>query len=176
MKIAVFCSANDEIDPEYFRLTTQLGEWMAHEGHTLVFGGCDSGLMECVARAVKDQGGRTIGVIPSIVEQGGRRSRHLDVEIPCDDLSDRKSLLMDQADAFIALSGGIGTLDEIFTVAASKTIGYHGRPVILFNINGCWDALTTLLDDLQQRGLMRGSWRSHFIVADSLDDIQKALS
>ena len=103
MKIAVFCSANDEIDPEYFRLTTQLGEWMAREGHTLVFGGCDSGLMECVARAVKDQGGRTIGVIPSIVEQGGRRSRHLDVEIPCDDLSDRKSLLMDQADAFIAL-------------------------------------------------------------------------
>lgn len=90
MKIAVFCSANDEIDPEYFRLTTQLGEWMAREGHTLVFGGCDSGLMECVARAVKDQGGRTIGVIPSIVEQGGRRSRHLDVEIPCDDLSDRK--------------------------------------------------------------------------------------
>ena len=71
MKIAVFCSANDEIDPEYFRLTTQLGEWMAREGHTLVFGGCDSGLMECVARAVKDQGGRTIGVIPSIVEQGG---------------------------------------------------------------------------------------------------------
>lgn len=162
MKIAVFCSANDEIDPEYFRLTTQLGEWMAREGHTLVFGGCDSGLMECVARAVKDQ--------------GGRRSRHLDIEIPCDDLSDRKSLLMDQADAFIALPGGIGTLDEIFTVAASKTIGYHGRPVILFNINGCWDALTTLLDDLQQRGLMRGSWRSHFIVADSLDDIQKALS
>lgn len=176
MKIAVFCSANDEIDPEYFRLTTQLGEWMAREGHTLVFGGCDSGLMECVARAVKDQGGRTIGVIPSIVEQGGRRSRHLDVEIPCDDLSDRKSLLMDQADAFIALPGGIGTLDEIFTVAASKTIGNHGRPVILFNINGCWDALTTLLDDLQQRGLMRGSWRSHFIVAGSLDDIQKALS
>ena len=83
---------------------------------------------------------------------------------------------MDQADAFIALPGGIGTLDEIFTVAASKTIGYHGRPVILFNINGCWDALTTLLDDLQQRGLMRGSWRSHFIVANSLDDIQKALS
>ena len=149
---------------------------MAREGHTLVFGGCDSGLMECVARAVKDQGGRTIGVIPSIGEQGGRRSRHLDVEIPCDDLSDRKSLLMDQADAFIALPGGIGTLDEIFTVAASKTIGYHGRPVILININGCWDALTTLLDDLQQRGLMRGSWRSHFIVAGSLDDIQKALS
>ena len=128
MKIAVFCSANDEIDPEYFRLTTQLGEWMAREGHTLVFGGCDSGLMECVARAVKDQGGRTIGVIPSIVEQGGRRSRHLDVEIPCDDLSDRKSLLMDQADAFIALPGGIGTLDEIFTVAASKTRTTMGAP------------------------------------------------
>ena len=85
-------------------------------------------------------------------------------------------IVMIFSDAFIALPGGIGTLDEIFTVAASKTIGYHGRPVILFNINGCWDALTTLLDDLQQRGLMRGSWRSHFIVADSLDDIQKALS
>ena len=132
MKIAVFCSANDEIDPEYFRLTTQLGEWMAREGHTLVFGGCDSGLMECVARAVKDQGGRTIGVIPSIVEQGGRRSRHLDVEIPCDDLSDRKSLLMDQADAFIALPGGIGTLDDLIK---EETLLLHHKLLAVLDIN-----------------------------------------
>lgn len=65
MKIAVFCSANDEIDPEYFRLTTQLGEWMAREGHTLVFGGCDSGLMECVARAVTRAGERSVSSHPS---------------------------------------------------------------------------------------------------------------
>ncbi len=175
MNIAVFCSANDLIDPEHFRLTTELGEWMAQERHTLVFGGCASGLMECAARAVKEHGGRTLGVIPSIIEQGGRRSKHLDIDIPCDNLADRKELLMAHADAFIALPGGIGTLDEVFTVAASKTIGYHQRPVILYNMHGFWNQLTILLDDLQQRGFIRGSWHDHFVVANTLDEVKKAL-
>lgn len=175
MKIAVFCSANNQIAPEYFQLAEELGSWMAQEGHELVFGGCNSGLMECIARAVKEQGGRTIGVVPSIVEQGARRSKYLDVDIPCDNLADRKELMMAQSDAFVALPGGIGTLDEIFTVAASATIGYHQHPIIIYNFNGFWDQLVALLDDLQQRGLMRGSWHDHIVVANTLDEVKKAI-
>ena len=93
MKIAVFCSANKNIDPDFFTLTEEMGKWMAENGHDLVFGGCNSGLMDCIGKAVKAHGGRTIGVVPTLVERGGRTFPDLDIEIPCDNLSDRKDLL-----------------------------------------------------------------------------------
>ena len=127
MKIAVFCSANKNIDPDFFTLTEEMGKWMAENGHDLVFGGCNSGLMDCIGKAVKVNGGRTIGVVPTLVERGGRTFPDLDIEIPCDNLSDRKDLMLAQSDIFVALPGGIGTLDEIFTIAAAHTIGYHHK-------------------------------------------------
>ena len=156
MKICVFCSANQQIDPEFFTLTEELGRWAAKNGHSIVFGGVNMGLMECVARAAKDAGGRTIGVIPMIVEKSGRTSDYVDVEIPCDNLHDRKQLMEDQSDVFIALPGGLGTLDEIFTIVASATIGYHQKPLILYNMKGFWSPLIALLDDLQTKGVVRG--------------------
>ena len=171
MNICIFCSANAHIDPDFFLMTEELGRWMAEEGHTLVFGGVNQGLMECVARAVHEAGGKTIGVIPRIVEQSGRISEYVDVEIPCDNLSDRKQLMLDMSDVFIALPGGIGTLDEIFTVAASHTIGYHHKPVILYNMKGFWAPLIVQLDDLQQRGMVRGQWRDYIQVVSSLEEL-----
>lgn len=97
---------------------------MAENGHTLVFGGCNLGLMECVAKAVHDAGGTTIGVVPMIIEKGGKVSDHVDVKMMCDNLSDRKDLMLAQCDVAVALPGGVGTLDEIFTIAASASIGY----------------------------------------------------
>ena len=94
MKICIFCSANANIDTAFFTLTEQLGKWIADKGHTLVFGGVNQGLMECVAKATHEAGGRTIGVIPRIVEKSGRISQYVDVEIPCDNLSDRKQLMV----------------------------------------------------------------------------------
>lgn len=171
MKICIFCSANDNIDAEYFRRTEELGQWAASNGHTIVFGGCDMGLMECVAKAAKSAGGMTIGVVPSKVEERGHLSDHLDVHIPCDNLNDRKALMMMQSDVFIALPGGIGTLDEIFSVAASATIGYHSKDVILYNIQGFWNSLISMLEDLDQKGMVRGNWKRHIKVATSLKDI-----
>lgn len=171
MKICIFCSANAQIDPDFFRATEELGQWAAANGHTIVYGGVNQGLMECVARAAHDKGGRTIGVVPTIVEKSGRTSDYVDVEIPCDNLSDRKQLMMDQSDVFIALPGGIGTLDEVFTVAASATIGYHSKPVILYNMKGFWNPLIRMLDDLQQCGMVRGHWRDYIRVANSIDEL-----
>ena len=175
MKICIFCSANENLNPEFFRRTRDLGLWAAREGHTIVFGGVNQGRMECVAQAAKEGGGTTIGIVPQIIEQGGRLSPHVDIDIPCDNLSDRKQLMMDQSDLFIALPGGLGTLDEVFTVVASATIGYHRKPVILYNIGGFWEPLIHLLDSLQQQGLMRGQWQQHIRVATTLDDIKELL-
>lgn len=165
MKIAVFCSANSNIDAGYFKAAEELGRWMGENGHTLVFGGCNLGLMECVAKAVHGAGGRTIGVVPTIIERGGKASPSMDVCIPCDNLSDRKELMMAQCDAAVVLPGGLGTLDEVFTMAASATIGYHHKPIVLLNAGGFWDSLVALLDDIQRKGMVRGEWRSIIKVA-----------
>lgn len=175
MKICIFCSANSGIDPDFLTATEELGRWMAANGHTVVFGGCDLGLMECIGRTAREHGAMTIGVVPTKVEERGRTSRHIDVHIPCDNLSDRKALMMAQSDAFIALPGGIGTLDEVFTVAASATIGYHSKPIILYNIKGFWDSLIAMLDDMQARGFVRGDWRERIGVATSLEEIHLRL-
>lgn len=171
MKICIFCSANSNIDPDFFTATEELGCWAAENGHTIVFGGCDLGLMECIGRTAREHGAMTIGVVPTKVEKRGRTSRHIDVHIPCDNLSDRKELMTAQSDVFIALPGGIGTLDEIFTVAAAGTIGYHSKRVILYNMKGFWNPLITMLDDLQCQGFVRGDWRDRIAVATSLDEI-----
>ena len=175
MRICVFCSANQQLDPDFFAMTEELGRWLATAGHTLVYGGVNSGLMECVARAVKQAGGRTVGVIPKIVEKGGRISDYVDVEIMCDNLSDRKQLMEARSDVFIALPGGIGTIDEVFTIAAAHTIGYHDKRVILYNMKGFWDDLTAMLDRLQQRDMVRGEWRDYIAVANSLEEISELI-
>ena len=175
MKICVFCSANEQIDPEFFTLTEELGKWAGENGHNIVYGGVNQGLMECIAKTARGTGSMTIGVVPMMVEKNGRRSDYVDVEIPCDNLSDRKQLMMDQSDAFIALPGGIGTLDEIFTVAASATIGYHQKPVILYNMKGFWNELIALLDNLQTKGMIRGDWHHYIKTADSLEEISRLI-
>lgn len=156
-------------------MTEELGRWIGSNGHTLVFGGCNLGLMECVARAVRQAGGTTIGVVPSIIERGGKASPSMDVCIPCDNLSDRKDLMLAQCDAAVALPGGLGTLDEVFTMAASATIGYHHKPVILLNAGGFWDTLIALLDDLQLKGVVRGQWRDIIKEAAGVDDAIRLL-
>ena len=138
MKIGIFCSANNKISPVYFEKTEELGRWIGENGHSIVFGGCNMGLMECV-------------------------------------LSDRKDLLLAHSDVIVALPGGIGTLDEVFTVAASHTIGYHRKKVILYNVNGFWDSLMACLDDLDSRGMIRGQWRDYIQTAATLEELTELL-
>lgn len=173
MKICVFCSANGQIDPDFFSAAEELGRWAAEKGHTIVYGGVNQGLMEAIGRAAHEAGALTIGVIPTIVEKSGRRSDYVDIDIPCDNLSDRKQLMMDQADVFVALPGGIGTLDEIFTVAASATIGYHQKPIVLFNVKGFWNPLIQLLDNLKAQGMVRGEWQQYIRIISSLEELEE---
>jgi len=134
------------------------------------------GLMECVAKAAYKAGGQTIGVIPQKIEKNGHKSHFCSVEIPCDNLSDRKDLMVAQSDIFVALPGGIGTLDEVFTVAASATIGYHKKKVVLYNMKGFWDSLIKLLDDMTGRGVIREPYSGHIAVADDFESLKALLT
>ena len=82
----------------------------------------------------------------------------------------------EQSDVFVALPGGIGTLDEIFTIAAAATIGYHTKRVILFNMKGFWNSLIAMLDDLHTKGVTRKQWRNYITVANSLEELQQVLA
>lgn len=175
MKIGIFCSANERIDPDFFAATRELGRWIGSEGHTLVFGGCDLGLMECVAKATHEAGGQTIGVVPTKVEENGHVSDYVDVHIPTATLSDRKDLLLTHSDVCVALPGGVGTLDEIFTVVASHTIGYHQKRVILYNVKGFWNTLIALLDDIERCGMLRGHREDYILCANTFDALKTLL-
>ena len=176
MKLCIFCSANQHIDPDFFEMTRELGEWAAQNGHSIVFGGHDAGLMHAVSQAAHDAGGQVIGVVPRKIMEIGRLSPYLDVHIPTENLTDRKDLMMLQSDAFIVLPGGIGTLDELFTTAAAATLQYHQKPLILWNMKGFWNSLIACMDDLQQKGVIRGDWRNGIKVANSLEEVISLLS
>jgi len=176
MNICIFCSANDNIEPAYFRLTEELGTWAADNGHTIVFGGNDSGLMHAVSKAAHEHGGQVIGVVPHIIEQRGLLSPYLNKHIPTENLNDRKALMMKHSDAFIVLPGGVGSLDELFTVLSAASLGYHDKTVILYNMYGFWNSLIAMMDDLQTKGVIRGDWHNGIKVATNLDEIAFFLS
>lgn len=172
MKICVFCSANQEIDPLFFEMTAQLGHWMGSNGHTLVYGGCDMGLMECVAKAVHDTGGKVVGVVPSILEKGGHASTFIDELIRCETLDERKRLMLQNSDVAVALPGGIGTLDEVFSMASQATLGYHHKQVLVYDMGHFWQPLKALLDHLQKQGLMRGDYHRLITFFHSIDELE----
>ena len=175
MNIGVFCSAQQNIDKSYFEKAAELGRWMASQGHTLVFGGGNIGLMGCIVEAVKTAGGHTIGVIPVQMHREGLLSRHVDVTILSNNLSDRKELITAKSDILVALPGGIGTLDEVLTVIAAHLTGFNTKHVILYNMDGFWASLIALLDDLQTKKTITTDWRRFIFVANSLEELQALL-
>ena len=170
MNICVFCSAND-VAPQYVAAAEKLGRWLGREGHTLVYGGANLGLMEAVARAAHEAGATVVGVVPAILEKTGRASDHIDVRVLCDSLDDRKAIMVERSDLFVALPGGVGNLDEIFTVVAAASIGYHHKRVVLLNIDGFWDSLLAMLDDLQSKGVLRPGLKETLTVVTEVEKV-----
>ena len=170
MNICVFCSAND-VAPQDVAAAEKLGRWLGREGHTLVYGGANLGLMEAVARAAHEAGATVVGVVPAILEKTGRASDHIDVRVLCDSLDDRKAIMVERSDLFVALPGGVGTLDEIFTVVAAASIGYHHKRVVLLNIDGFWDSLLAMLDDLQSKGVLRPGLKETLTVVTEVEKV-----
>ena len=175
MNIAVFCSANSRIDSDFFTMTEELGKWMANNGHILVYGGSNQGLIECIGKAVHQAGVQTIGVIPSIMEKNGKVSDMVDVSIMCDNLSDRKDIMLQEADVAVALPGGVGTLDEIFHVMAAATIGYHEKKVIFYNVNGFWNGILEFLAGLETQHFAHRPLKNYFTVANTFDELKQLL-
>ena len=179
MDIGVFCSANKNVDKAYFEAPRELGMWIGQGGHSLVWGGCRLGLMETIAESFRqgtfslpeESRGKLIGVIPEIIEEKGKSFSPVDKAVHCKNLSERKEIMISLSDVLVALPGGIGTLDEIFTVISSATIGYTDKKVILYNISGFWNPLISLMNHLESQGMTRGDYRQRILVAETPEEL-----
>lgn len=170
-RIGVFCSASEVIDSIYFDKAQEFGRWMGQNKKTLVYGGANLGLMECVAKAAKENGGFVMGVVPTKLEERGAVSDLLDVTFRVDNLSERKDAMLRESDILVALPGGVGTLDEVFHVMASASIGYHAKKVILYNVNGFWNGLLAFMDELKGKGFARRPMEQFYGVANSFEEL-----
>lgn len=174
-RIGIFCSAADDIDAVYFEKARELGVWLGQNKKTLVYGGANIGLMECVAKVAKENGAFIMGVVPTKLEERGAVSDLLDVTFRTDNLSDRKDTMLRESDILLALPGGVGTLDEVFHVLASASIGYHAKKVIFYNVNGFWNDLLGFLNRLRKQHFARRPWENFCLVVNDLEDLKKQL-
>lgn len=175
-QIAVFCSAVDDIDSIHFHAARDLGTWIGQNHHTLLYGGCSLGLMECIAQYTKVTGGKVIGIVPTKLEENGNVSHLLDEVIYTSNLSDRKDKMIEMADVIVALPGGIGTLDEIFHVMAAASIGYHHKRIIFYNVEKFFQPLITYLESLKQQHFLRHENSYYFDVATNFEELQTLLN
>lgn len=171
-RIGVFLSSKTNIPDSYKAATREVGQWIGQTGRTLVYGGAAKGMMEELAQSVKRSGGKVIGIIPQILIDRGLESSCIDISFYCNDLGDRKNAMMRESEMFVALPGGVGTLDEVMTVVATGTIGLGRKTVVLYNVDGCWDGLLAFLNDTIERGLTDKAVMNHIKVATTTQQLE----
>ena len=152
MNVCVFCASSSRLLPEYLEAGRFLGDWIGQEGHTLVWGGCNVGLMNVVGRAARSAGARTVAVIPRFLVEQNLVFDAADDLVVTAGMAERKTVMRQRADAFVALPGGIGTWEEVLEVMALKKLGQLDRPIVIANLRGYFDPLLAQL----QRSLDEG--------------------
>jgi len=166
-RLAVYCGSAPGVDPAFAAATRDLGIVMAQRGIDLVYGGGRLGLMGIIADTVLEQGGKVYGVIPEALVA------HEVAHLGCTelhkvaDMHQRKAKMTELADAFVALPGGIGTLDELFEAWTWNALGYHSQPLCLLNVNGFWNDLADFMDHVSASGFLSEARRAQLLKAES---------
>ena len=173
MNICVFGASSDRIAPEFFEAAYELGALIARGGHQLVFGGGKEGLMGACARGVFSEGGRPLGIAPRFFDEPGILLKEECDFVFTDTMSARKARMEEEADAFIALPGGIGTFEEFFEVLTLKQLGQHRKPMALLNTLGYYDAFDALLRETSARGFMSASALELYAMCSSPEEALK---
>ena len=164
--VCVYCGSNAGARPAYAEAARRLGEELVARGLGLVYGGSSVGIMTVVADAVLERGGQVTGVIPEAlvrkeIAHGGLSRLHV-----TSSMHERKTLMAELSDAFVALPGGIGTLEELFEAWTWAQLGLHGKPVGLLNVAGYFDGLVAFLDHAVREGFVREANRAMLVVSD----------
>lgn len=171
MNICLYGSSSEETPEEYTDVGYELGLKIAENGHSLVFGGGDDGMMGAVASGAFDGGAEITAIAPGWIGEFDSKFEKSNEYIKVDSMDERKKLFLEKSDLFIISPGGVGTLDEFFEVLTLKSLNRHSKRIILFNINNCYDSLISMLQDMHDEGLIREGVLDIFDVANSIDDI-----
>ncbi|MDD6483200.1 MAG: TIGR00730 family Rossman fold protein [Clostridiales bacterium] len=173
MNICVYGASSNQISPVYTDAVEQLGEKLAKRGHSLVFGAGNSGCMGASARGAQKGGGEIIGIAPTFFEVDGVLFEHCTKFIGTETMRERKKLLEEYSDAFIVTPGGIGTYDEFFEIITLKQLERHSKAIAIYNVNGYYDELESLLDKAVREDFMTGETKAlvrFFTDADEMLD------
>jgi cytokinin riboside 5'-monophosphate phosphoribohydrolase len=157
--ICVYCSSSDMVAPEYFAVAEELGAAIGRRGHTLVYGGTNVGLMGACAKAAQQQGAKVVGIIPSFIAERGLAYDKADELIVTDDMRQRKALMEQRSDAFVALPGGFGTLEEMFEIITLKQLQRHNKAIVFLNAVGYYEPLAAALEHMYEAQFAKEAYR-----------------
>lgn len=174
-KICVYCGSSPGSDPAYIEAAKRFGKILADSRIGLVYGGGSNGLMGALARSVHDHGGHVTGIIPEFLKLRERMYKDAQELVVTRDMHERKRLMFEHADAFVALPGGIGTLEELVEQLTWAQLGRHRKPVLLANITGYWDGLIQVFDHMNTSGFIHTGALAGFLVSATVEDIVPTL-
>jgi|SRR5579871_325786 len=169
--ICVFCGSGPGTKPAYKEAARLLGQILAENGVRLVYGGGSGGLMGALAESALDHGGHVTGVIPDFLTERERLLMRAQERIVTADLHERKRIMFERADAFVALPGGIGTLEELVEQLTWAQLGRHKKPILIANIDRFWDPLCALIAHMERLQFIRDGLDVNLLVAERVEDI-----
>lgn len=173
MKLAVYLGSTPGSEPGFMKLAEDVGRWIGSHGHTLVYGGSDRGMMGALAGGVHETAGKIIGVMPSFMMDNGWDEKDLDQMIVTEDMAERRVRMMELADGYLALPGGVGTLDEISEVMSSRKLGLVTGEIALMNYHGFYDSFLKYLDQMVQEGFYPETFRQLIHAPQNVKDLDK---
>ncbi|MFA5958528.1 MAG: TIGR00730 family Rossman fold protein [Hyphomicrobium sp.] len=173
--VCVYCGSGKGVDTAYAIAARKLGKALADSGIRLIYGGGSLGLMGEVARSALGAGGKVTGIIPEFLGSREHMLQDVDELIVVENMHVRKQLMFDRADAFVALPGGVGTLEELVEQLTWSQLGRHTKPIVVANINGFWNPFLNLLEHMKAETFIRAGLDIHFTVVDKAEDILPAI-
>jgi uncharacterized protein (TIGR00730 family) len=169
--LCVYCGSSPGTDPAFTAAASAFGKILAENGVRLIYGGGSVGLMGTLAHAVLDHGGEVTGVIPEFLTKRERPRRLPQELIVTPDMHQRKRVMFERADGFVALPGGIGTLEEVVEQLTWAQLGRHKKPILIANISGYWDPLLTLIEHMRSVEFLPAGLNVDFLVAKRVEEI-----
>jgi uncharacterized protein (TIGR00730 family) len=169
--ICVYCASSEKVDDIFFESARRMGTLLAEGGCTLVYGGGSIGLMGAMARAVHAGHGRVVGVIPDSMVEKELAYHEADELIVTGTMLERKAAMAERADAFVALPGGFGTLEELFEVLTHRQLRYHDKPIVIVNVAGYYDPLLALFEHMIENHFAKPRHRQSYCVVTSPDQV-----
>jgi uncharacterized protein (TIGR00730 family) len=175
ISICVFCGSRYGADPRFRAAATRFGELAGRAQTRLIYGGGHVGLRGAGADAAIAAGGEVVGLIPARLLEREVGHRAITELVVTKDMFERKQQMIDRADAFVVLPGGLGTLDELLEVVTLRQLGYHGKPIVVVNLGGYWDPLIALVDRVVEQKFAAPSARTLYRMVDGVEEVLPAL-